>query len=60
MNRTIGILLGSSLVAGLLSARLLASNGDFLSSYHELFWITAGITILGAGLASIRDQATRL
>jgi MFS family permease len=55
VSRTLGILLGSSLGAGFLSARLLAS-GDFLSSYHELFSVTTVITLVGAALATIRDQ----
>jgi EmrB/QacA subfamily drug resistance transporter len=56
VSRTIGTLLGQSVTAGLLTARLAARGDDFVPSYHEVFAVVALVTFLGVGLAAVRDR----
>jgi EmrB/QacA subfamily drug resistance transporter len=57
VSRSLGSLFGQAAAAGLLTARLAAHDGDFLSSYHEVFALVVLVTLLGAGLAAVRDPA---
>jgi EmrB/QacA subfamily drug resistance transporter len=58
VSRTLGALLGQSLAAGLLTARLVAREGDFVTSYHDVFAIVALVTFLGVGLSATRDRVS--
>lgn len=59
ISRTLGMLFGSAVAAGLLSARLVANNGAFVPSYHQVFLVVIVVTVLGAFLASVRDPGQK-
>ncbi|HEX2034318.1 MAG TPA: DHA2 family efflux MFS transporter permease subunit, partial [Chloroflexota bacterium] len=54
--RTLGLLLGVSAPAGLLSARLAASSNAFLPSFHQVYWMVFAVTCAGIWLAAVRDR----
>ncbi len=56
VSRTLGLLLGVSAAAGLLSARLVANGNAFLPSFHQVYWVVLAVTCLGVGLAAVRDR----
>ena len=58
VSRSLGLLLGQAVAAGLLTARLAAHDDDFLPSYHEVFAVVALITLPGVALAAVRDRST--
>lgn len=59
LSRSIGGLLGAAIVAGFLSARLIANGGAFVPSYHESFTIILVVALIGAVLAWIRDPGQK-
>jgi hypothetical protein len=56
VSRSLGILLGQAVAAGVLSARLAASGGAFLPSFHAAYAVVAVLTAFGIGLAAVRDR----
>ncbi|CAA9269681.1 MAG: Uncharacterized MFS-type transporter [uncultured Chloroflexi bacterium] len=60
LARTLGLLLGVSVGGTLLSARLLANDGDFLPSFRQVYWVITAVTAAGIWLAAVRDRRTSL
>ena len=59
VSRTLGMLAGQSMVAGLLTARLVVHGGEFTPSYHEAFLLVVVVTLTGLALAAVRDPRPR-
>ena len=57
VSRSLGIVLGQSIVAGLLSAWL-ASTGDFLTAFHQTYVVVALVAVGATALAAMRDRKT--
>ena len=55
VSRTLGLLLGTSAAATLLSARLVANAGAFLPSFHQVYWVVTAVTVVGIYFAAVRD-----
>ena len=57
VSRTLGLLLGTSAAATLLSARLVANADAFLPSFREVYLAITAITLAGIYFAAIRDRS---
>jgi EmrB/QacA subfamily drug resistance transporter len=60
VSRTLGLLLGTSTAATLLSARLVANADAFLPSFREVYLAVTAVTVVGVWFAAVRDPQPSL
>ncbi len=56
VSRSIGLMLGQAVAAGILSAQLIVNNGAFLPSLHQTYIVIAILTTFGVVLAAVRGR----
>lgn len=56
ISRQLGIVMGYSVAAGLLSARLVANGGEFTPSFHQVYILVAGVAFCGIFFAAVRQK----
>ncbi len=57
VSRTLGLLLGQAIGGSLLASQLIASHGDFVSSFHQTYLVVGVLTAFGIGLAAVRSSS---
>jgi EmrB/QacA subfamily drug resistance transporter len=55
VSRSLGLLFGQAFAGEILTARLVANNGAFLPSYHQVFYLVIAVCLVGIALAAVRD-----
>jgi MFS family permease len=56
ISRQMGIITGYATAGGLLAARLSANSGQFVTSFHQVYFVLGAIALVGVYFAAARGQ----